>query len=164
MDKINELSLGEKIIGVTGILLFIDSFLPWFKKDFGVVSYSKNGWGQFLSLLAILIAIALVVFVALRAFANLNLPEKLGNLGWGQVQLIAAAVSLALIVLQLAIGKSVSGVTIDRSYGIYVGVLLAAGMTYGAFLTTKDPARGPASPGPASPPQGPPAGGPPPTA
>lgn len=170
MDKINELSLGQKIIGATGILLLIDSFLPWFKKDYGAGSfsgtYTKNGWGSFLSLLAVLIAIALVAFVAVRAFADVNLPDKLGNLGWGQVQLIAAAVSLALIVLQLLIGKKVSIVSLDRALGIYIGVVLAAAMTYGAFLTMKDPAptRGPGpGPGPGGPPPGPPAGGPPPT-
>ncbi len=169
MDKINELSLGQKIIGGAGILLLIDSFLPWFKKDYGAGSfagtYTKNGWGSFVSLLAILIAIALVAFVLVRALADVNLPDKLGNMGWGQVQLIAAAVSLALIVLQLLIGKKVSIVTLDRAYGIYVGLVLAAAMTYGAFLTSKDPAgtRGPAGPGPGGPPPGPPAGGPPPT-
>jgi hypothetical protein len=155
VDKLKELTLGEKVIAASGILLFIDSFLPWFKKDIrtvlGTGSISKNGWGQFLTLLAILIGLAMAVVAVLPKVAEVNFPEKLGNLSWGQVHMIAGIVALALIVLQLAIGKDYHGLTIDRSYGLFIGVVFGAGLAYGGFLKSRE-ATAPSPPSPPSPP------------
>ena len=57
MDKINELSLGRKLILGAGILLFIDMFLHWQSVDVGPFTVGRNGihgfWGVFLLLMTI---------------------------------------------------------------------------------------------------------------
>ena len=41
---LNKLTTGDKVVGASGILLFIFSFLPWY----GLGSGSRNGWDYFL--------------------------------------------------------------------------------------------------------------------
>ena len=52
MEKINELSLGEKLILGAGVLLFIDLFLHWQSYDLGPITLGRSGihgfWGIFL--------------------------------------------------------------------------------------------------------------------
>jgi hypothetical protein len=168
VDKINELSLGEKIIVGSGILLLILSFFTWFKKSADVLGRSytyngHNGWGGFASLIGILVMIALVTVVILRKLTSVDLPDTLGNLAWPLVYLIAGGVCFLLVLLQvLAIKQSVAGTSLDASIWAWIGLLASAGVAGGAFLSFQEAQK--AGPGPASPPPGPPAGGPPPTA
>lgn len=140
MDKINELPLGEKVIGGSGILLLLFSFFTWFKKDYnaGVVSGTyngHNGWGGFLSVIGILLAIALIVVIVLKTFTSTQLPDKLGSLSWAQVFLIAGGATFVLVALQVLIGQKVAGQTLDRSIWAWLGLLAAAGVGAGSFLT-----------------------------
>ncbi len=91
MDKIKDLELGEQVIGVSGVVLFIAGFLPWLKFDlFGELvggTFSRNGWqspGAFWSIFAILIAIAMVALLVIQNFTGVGLPDKLGTLSWAQ--------------------------------------------------------------------------------
>jgi hypothetical protein len=170
VDKINELSLGEKIIGGSGIVLLILSFFTWFSKSYSnsVISGTyngHNGWGGFASLIGILVMIALVTVVVLRSLTSVELPDKLGNLSWPQVYLIAGAVSFVLVLLQvLVIKQSVAGTGLDASIWAYLGLLASAGLAAGSFLNFQEAQKARhAGPGLGGPPPGPPAGGPPPT-
>ncbi len=135
MDKINEFKLGEKIIGISGILLFLDSFLTWF--DFAGYG-AENGWSNFLSLLAILIGIAMVVLLVLQAFTDVQLPETLGPLTHPQLYTIAGGLAFVLVLIQLLVGSSVGGfgvtVDLDRAFGLYLGVIFSAGLAAGGFM------------------------------
>ena len=62
---IGKLSPGERIIGGAGLVLFVDSFLPWFR--FGRAHANRGGWHNPLSTLAILIALAPVAGITLSA-------------------------------------------------------------------------------------------------
>jgi len=45
LEKFMALSIGEKIIIIAGLLLFIDGFLPWYDVDLGPFgSVTRNGW------------------------------------------------------------------------------------------------------------------------
>jgi hypothetical protein len=136
LEKLNELSLGEKIAGGSGILLLIFSFFTWFKKDVGGFgTYNgHNGWGGFLSLIGILLTVAVVVVVLLGRFGVITLPDKLGNFAIMQVLLAAAGLAFVLILLQVLIGQKVGGQSLDRSFWAYLGVLASAGVTSGVFL------------------------------
>ncbi|MCU1459520.1 MAG: hypothetical protein JWL73_3612 [Actinomycetia bacterium] len=136
MEKLNELSLGEKVAGGSGILLLIFSFFTWFKKDVGGFgTYNgHNGWGGFLSLLGILITIVVVAVVLLARFGVITLPDKMGNFTISQVLLAAAGLAFILILLQVLVGQKVGGQSLDRSFWAYLGVLASAGVTAGVFL------------------------------
>ncbi len=161
MDKIKDLELGEQVIGVSGIVLFLSSFFNWFSKDFGVVTLSESGWGNIWSLLAILIGIAMVAVLAIQNFTGAGLPDKLGTLSWAQAYLIAGAATLALVVLQLLVGASGGGglggvADLDPSFGLFIGLIAAAGLTAGGFLMVRGASEGETPGGPATPPTPPP--------
>ncbi len=143
MEKLNELSNGEKAIGVGGVLMVIASFLPWYKVsiDAGAfsASFSRNGWqspGALWSVLAVLIAVAMVGVIGGMKFGNLKLPD-LGNFSLGQIMLGAGGLTVVLIVLKF-LGES-SSLSIGFFLGVIAAVLLAAG---GYLLFTEEKAAG----------------------
>lgn len=158
MDKIRDLELGEQIIGVSGILLFIDSFLNWFSFDAGFVEASQNAWDNFFSLLAVLIGILMVVVLVIQNFTGVGLPDKLGTLSWAQGYLIAGSVALVLVLIQLLVGSDVAGVDLDRDFGLFLGLVFSAGLAVGGFLMLRGAEEGEAPGGPAAPPPTPPQG------
>jgi hypothetical protein len=133
---LKKLSRGEQLIGLFGVLLFIDSLFPWFQVCIDIINRcaSDNGWGTFLSLLGILIALLMVVQVVLAKLANVAMPQ-LGTLTWGQVHLIGGIASFALILLQVLVGDH----GVSRTFWIFLGVLLAAGVAYGGWQRSQEP-------------------------
>lgn len=140
MDKLKELSLGEKVLSGGGVLLLVFSFFTWFSKSQSGFTYDgHNGWGGFVGLLGILLAIATVVVVLLPKFSEVKLPDKLGNFGWDMVIMVAGIVAFVLVLLQvLAFGQSVSGVSLDATIWAYLGLIASAAVGAGAFLTSQD--------------------------
>ena len=125
-------------MGGAGVLLLIFSFFPWWGLDSGLgISYSESGWGGFLALLGLLIALAIVVVLILDKLTTVKLPEL--PMPMNQVYLIASIVSAALILLEFLVGRSERGVDLDRKVGAFLGLLAAIGMAIGAFLRTKEP-------------------------
>jgi hypothetical protein len=141
---LNRLTLGGRIIALSGLLLFIDSFLPWFRRcaDFsslggGKICASHNAWNNVLSLLGVLIALAMVVLVIMELAGN-TLPA-VGALTWGQIMMIAGAVAAFFVILQVLIGDS----GVSRSIGAYLGIVFGLALAYGGFLRMRDPVNRP---------------------
>jgi hypothetical protein len=138
---ISKLSRGDQIIGVSGIALFIFSLFSWLgvKVPGGAVEVTKSGWGTTLTLFAVIIGIAMVAVVVLKA-AGVELP-KLGSVTWEQVMLGAAAIALLFVIVKLITGLgSYNGVSIPGGYdktrkiGIFLGLIATAGLGAGAWL------------------------------
>ena len=134
MDKLNTLSLGEKLAAGGGILMFIASFLPWYKVTVEFLdfkdSFTANGWdapGAIWSILAVFIGIALVVAILGPKFANLQLPN-LGSITWGQAFLGLGGASVVFVVLKLLNESS------SISYGFFLGIIAALAMAAGGYL------------------------------
>jgi hypothetical protein len=127
VDKINELSLGRKLILGAGVLLFIDLFLHWQSVDVGPFTVGRNGIHGFWGVFILLMTIALVGFVGARAFGA-DLPESLPD---GLISLV-----LGVLILLFAVIKNISD---DYSaWPSYVGILLGAVIAYGGWLVFKD--------------------------
>lgn len=136
---LNRLTLGARIVALSGLLLFIDSFIPWFRQcvDFGSIGGGKicashNGWSNALTLLATLIALAMVGLIVAE-LAGVALPP-LGAITWGQAQLIAGGVVLLFVLLQILIGDHKA----PRSIGAWLGLVISAALVYGAFLRSRE--------------------------
>jgi hypothetical protein len=133
MDKLNELSTGEKLIAGGGLLMLIASFLPWYDFDFGlefVGSITRNGWqspGALWSILATLLAVILAAAVLAPKFGNVRLPD-LRNITLGQAFLGGGAAVAVCILLKLA---SESG---SMSYGFFLGIIAAVAIAAGGYL------------------------------
>ena len=141
---IGKLSPGERVIGGAGILLFVDSFLPWFRyclpiRNTAILRISRpcvnhTAWANGLSALALLIAIAMVVQIAVRHYSSARMGAP-GTMTWGQVHLFAGFAVLALVILQFLAGNS----PMHRGFGVFVGVVCAAGLAYGGMVRSREP-------------------------
>ena len=128
---LDKLSLSDKIIAGTGIVLIIDLlFLPWHSVDIGIATWTRTGIespNSFWGVLALLLTIAVVVVTLLRAFKpDTQLPDL--PVTWDRAIFFGAAAALALLVLKLILETDELGI------GAWLGLLLAAGMTYGGYL------------------------------
>ena len=132
------------IILASGAVMVLCLFLPWF----GSSGDDFNAFGDVVfpfGVIACLAGIAAGVVVALTAFANANLPEKVWQFTWNQVHFIlgflAATITLGFFLID-------SGGT-DKKIGLYLALLASAGVIVGAVMLRND---SPTSAGPSSPP------------
>jgi hypothetical protein len=140
---LSKLTTADKVIAASGILLFIASFLEWFKYSIpsttvqgitvgGGNVYSESGWDRFFTGgLPALIALALVGYVVVTRFLDgVELPDA----PWPIIILSAGGLAAILVVLRLLIGADKSGVDLDRSYGLFIAAVAAIGLGVGSFL------------------------------
>ena len=131
------LTTGGLIVAGTGALFLIDSVLPWHRKCLDLVGNnicaSENARGTFFSMLAGLLALAIVAEVVAVQVLNQTLPA-VGTFTWEQIRLAAAGGVAALVVLQLLAGDHGLG----PSFGLFIGLLLAAGMLWGTLVRNRE--------------------------
>jgi hypothetical protein len=130
---LSKLTTSDKVVAGSGIVLFIASFLPWFKLDFPGGSVSGNGWdvGFIWAGLPALLGLAAAAAILLKANGT-ELPKL--PIGWGQAFLAAGAFSAFFVILKLLIGEDF----VDRAWGLFVASIAAAGFAYGGFLKFKE--------------------------
>jgi hypothetical protein len=128
---LSKLSTNQMIAGGAGILALIAGFLPWYGIDFGFGSVSENGFGSgFWAWFGIVLAIAAAVVIVLKALEVYDL--KAGNLAAEQIALILGALGVISILLRLITESDF------LKFGLFIGLIAAAGVTYGAFGAMKD--------------------------
>ena len=136
MDKINQLSLGEKLVIGGGIILFLAAIiLPWYKVDFEIeglvsTSFTASGWeapGAIWSILASLIGLAMAGSILAAKFGNMALPA-VGTYSWGQVYLAAGALVVLLLLIKIINESSY------MAWGFYIGILSAIALAAGGYL------------------------------
>jgi hypothetical protein len=171
MDKLIErfgaLSIGEKVIIIAGVVLFIDGFLPWYSIDFGPLgSVTRSGWqspGAIWSMLAIVIGLAMAAVVVLKGLTEVEVPDDVGGFSWPKILLGGGVAVLAFVLIKLLNESSSMGI------GFYLGIIAAAALAAGGFLMFREesaaepagPPSGPPPGPPPGPPSGPPSGPPP---
>jgi hypothetical protein len=140
---LNKLTLGDRIMGVSGILLFIFSFFSWLGFSYGPISTSASAWSFTLCWLAVILGVACVVYVVLK-MQGVALPA-LGSITWGQVILGIAVVAFVFILIKVIVGPGTGGVDIsgsgvskERKIGIFLGLIASAGLVAGAYLNAKE--------------------------
>ena len=151
---LNKLTRGDQIIGVSGIVLFVFSFFNWLGATASVggsrglpggfsASGSDTAWGFTLTLIAVLLGLALLAYVVLKA-AGVEIPSNFGSVTTAQVVLGIAAVAFLFVLIKLIAGPNINtgsfgGVTVSktRKFGIFVGLVATAGLVAGAFLNVR---------------------------
>jgi hypothetical protein len=124
MEQFKGLPLGRQIVLGAGVLLLIDSFFSWQQYELlGRTVWSRNAWHGFWGIVMVLALIVLLVWTVSKAFGivlPVNVPDGVSTLG------------LSALILLCAFLKAV---TDDFGHWpAWVGVILAAGMAYGAWL------------------------------
>jgi hypothetical protein len=140
---INKLNTGEKVIGISGILLLIFSFFPWLGFSYAGFSASKSAWTFTLCWLAVVLGVLMAGYVIAKA-AGVDMPD-LGNVRWAHILLGVAIVVFLFILIKLIVGPSTGGVDIsgtgvskDRKIGIFLGLIASIGLVAGAYLNAKE--------------------------
>ncbi len=144
---INKLSLSDKIIVGSGILLFIAYFLPWFKvsiegfEDIPGTGGSATANGSDVdfiwSTLPMLIGLVMAGVIIASKLFDVKLPDL--PVTWGQAHLGLGALAAFLVVLKLLIGEDGGfGIEVSRSFGLFLAALAAIGLAAGGFLMFKE--------------------------
>jgi hypothetical protein len=138
---------GELIAAVSGLALFIIMFLSWFggsievegvgEVDLGLaeavgVDTTFNAWQSFdfidiVLLVTVIVAVGLAVMAA--AGSSVNLPVAAGALTAG-----LGLLSTLLILYRIIDPPFGAG----REYGVYLGLIAAAGVTIGGWLAMQE--------------------------
>ena len=140
MPNLSTLSRGTQLLVAAGLLLLIDTFLDWQSVDVGPFSVGENAWSGFWGVIMGLGLIALLALVVARVF-DVKLPAGLPEGG--------IIVGLGALVFVFALLKNLFDDY--SSLWSYVGVLLAAGVAYGAWLRYQETDDTVASTSPAAP-------------
>lgn len=124
---LSKLSNGQKIAGVAGVVLVINLFLPWY----GAFGFTINAWdAEFLAWGGSLIAIAGAVILLLKAFGTADASR--GAMAAEQMAALVAAIGTVLIVLRWITENDIT------KFGLYLGILASAAVTFGAYMTMKE--------------------------
>jgi hypothetical protein len=179
----DKLSTGEKVAGVSAVLLFVFMFFDWFSVEVsggsGVFTASAVAGGsawdalEFIPIVLVVTILAAIGVAALRLTDSTFEPPVSAN----AVVAVLGGLSVLLILFRIVDtpgGGSVPGLSVDVSpaVGIFLGLLAAAGIAYGgyramqeegaSFGATADRLSGSAGGGPSAGPPPPPSSPPPP--
>jgi hypothetical protein len=151
MEQWNALPLSRKLLLGAGVLLLIDTFFAWQKwsaevAGVEVISVKANAWHGFFGVVLGLLTIALLGWLIARLL-GVELPAAIPD---GVATLAVGGGILVCALLKNLIDDY-------SAWASYVGVVLAAGVAYGAWLAFQEsgeslPSMGAASSDAAAPP------------
>jgi hypothetical protein len=150
MDALDRLSTGEKIVGVSAILLFIFMFFDWFGVEVSGVSgfegaipdASGNAWDwlDFIPIILVITVIAALVMVGLRLADSVAEPA----IPMSILVTVLGGLSVLLILYRIidppGSSEALGGVEVDvtRKLGVFLGLIAAGLVTYGGYRTMQE--------------------------
>ena len=117
------LTMGQKGVLISGVLLFIDLFLPWNKVGECPFCLSVNGWS------AIGVAAGLLVLAAL-VWEGLNAAGALATVTAPKALITAALAGGAAV---FALLRAVFNLEFS-TFGLWLGIILALALGYAAYV------------------------------
>jgi hypothetical protein len=181
----DRLGRGEQIAGICAALLFIVMFFNWFEipgadqaeslgveVDLGVNAFEAYDFTDLILLVTIVVAVGGAIATLMARDVALPVAASAITAGLGILSFVFVGFSIINTPSEGAFGVDVD---FDRSWGVFVGLVLTAGIAYGGWMSMQeegtsfgdqvDRAQGggdaPPPPPPAAPPP-PPSGGAPP--
>ena len=140
--EVDKLSTGEKIAGVSGVLLFIFMFFDWFSvsasNGFITVSVGGNAWDA-LDVIPIILLIAIVAAVGV-AVVRLTDAVFEPAISMNAVVSVLGAISFLLILYRIISppDSGVSGIDVSPEFGIFLSLIAAAGIAYGGYRAMQE--------------------------
>jgi len=143
---LNKLSQGEKIAGVSSIVLFIFMFFSWFSAEVTIggagASEGVNAWDalDWIPVVLVITILATLVVVALRLTDGGYEPPVSGN----AIVAILGGISFLLILYRIidppGASASAPGISFDvgLEFWIFVSLVAAAGIAYGGYRAMQD--------------------------
>jgi hypothetical protein len=155
--KNSKLSPANLVILIAGVVIFIGSFLAFYKssggglssaelqqlRDLGVkipnTSSSVSAWDRGLFLftaLPALLGLIMAAQVALTAFANVNLPDRVLGLTWNQVHLALGFQAALMMICYLVVDKG----SADWGAGFFLMLIASIALLAGAIMREREAA------------------------
>ncbi len=141
---VDKLNTGEKIAGVSAVLLFIFMFFDWFGVEIsgegGTVSFGSgaggNAWDA-LDFIPIILVIAIVVALV-NVFLRLSDSEYEPPVSMNVAVAVLGGLSTLLVLFRIVDPPgfgTFGGVSVDATleFGIFLGLITAAGIAYGGY-------------------------------
>ncbi len=143
----SKISFGEMVAGASGLALFIFMFFPWYGLKTEVEGLGEvegvngNAWEVFsiIDILLLLVALLAVGMAVARAAGAMpaDLPAPAG-----MIVALAGALALLLILFRLisAPDPDITGDAVDlsRKIGVFLGLIAAAGITFGGYTAMNE--------------------------
>lgn len=134
---VRRLTLGQAIVIVTGVLLFIWGFLPWYSDAGG----SANAWstetipGLLLTATWVpILSLAIVVFIAIKVFGN-GFPDTVLGFTWAQLSIVVGFIDVLISLGFLVANRSLGSLgSLDLGPGLILSFITALVLLGGALL------------------------------
>jgi hypothetical protein len=138
---VDRLSTGEKIAGVSAILLFIFMFFNWFSVSVGHGFFSAttgNAW-DWLDVIPIFLLLAIVAAVGV-AVIRLTEADFEPTISMNSIVAILGIISVLLILYRIISppDSGFSEVDVSPAFGIFLGLIAAAGIAYGGYRAMQE--------------------------
>lgn len=150
----SKLSLGEQIAAVSGLVLLISLFLPWYGIDVnlggiaaGSTSFSAWEAFDFVDILLFLVSLAAIGVPVAKATGSLP-AETPGAL----IVLVAGGLAVLLVlwrIIDMPTPDLGGGIDFSRKFGVFLGLIAAIGVAYGGWRANEEAPAGSASVNPA---------------
>ena len=139
---VDRLSTGEKVAGVSAILLFIFMFFDWFtasaSNGFISVSVGGSAWDA-LDVIPIILMVAIIAAIGV-AVVRLTEADFEPTISMNAVVAILGIISVLLILYRIISppDSGVSEISVDPAVGIFLGLVAAAGIAYGGYRAMQE--------------------------
>lgn len=142
--NVDKLNTGEKIAGVSAVLLFIVMFFDWFGVEVsgssgfsGTVPGAGGSAWDALEFIPIVLVITIVVALV-NAFLRLSDSDYEPPVSMNVAVAVLGGISMLLILFRIVDPPgfgTFGGVSIDATleFGIFLGLIAAAGIAYGGY-------------------------------
>jgi hypothetical protein len=145
----SRLSEGELIAGIAGVVLLIDLWFDWYGvnvtagggllKGF-TIGASANAWQSF-GLIDIILFLVALIAIGVAVLRALN---RLPEMPWPPATIVTIAGGIAVLLILFRLidtpvdTHGVEGVDVSRRFGIWLGLLAAAAITYGGWRAMQE--------------------------
>jgi hypothetical protein len=134
---VRKLTLGQAIVIVTGVLLFIWGFLPWYSDAGG----SANAWstetipGLLLTATWVpILSLAIVVFIAIKVFGN-GFPDTVLGFTWAQLAIVVGFIDVLISLGFLVANRSLGSLgSLDLGPGLILSFITSLVLLGGAVM------------------------------
>jgi hypothetical protein len=145
----DKLSTGEKVSAVSAILLFVFMFFDWFGvKVSGVPGFSgsiEGGGGSAWDALDVIPIFLMLAIVAALGVAIVRLTDAdlEPPVSWNAIVAALGGFAVLLILYRIVNppgGEGLAGVSVDITlkFGIFLGLIAAAGIAYGGYSAMRE--------------------------
>jgi hypothetical protein len=136
----SKLTPGNIVILVSGVVIFLASFLSFYKVSGFGGTLDWNAWkGSPVYLFGVatipaVLGLIMAIVVAVQAFANVNLPDRVLGFTWDQVHVALGFQAAITMIAFLVRDKSV----LDFGIGFFLMLIAAIALLVGAIMRQRE--------------------------